>query len=158
MLLNCGVGEDSWESFRTARSNQLILKEISPEYSLEGLMKLNFQYVGYLIWRANSLEKTLMWGKIESKRRRGGREWNGWMASPIRWTWVWVSSGCWWWIGKLGVLQFVRSQRVRHNWATELNWKGNIVFNTARFTNIQPEQSYRDPWWEGFHAWFNVLH
>ena len=70
MLMNCGVREDSWESLGIARrSNQSILKEISPEYSLEGLMlKLKF---GHLIWRTDSLEKTLMLGMIEARRRRG---------------------------------------------------------------------------------------
>ena len=67
------------------RANQFILKEISPEYSLEGLMlKLKLQYFGCLIWKANSLEKTLMLGKTEGRRRRG---WQG-----MRWTWVWASS------------------------------------------------------------------
>ena len=69
MLLNCGVGEDSWT---TRRSNQSILEEISLEYSLKGLMlKLKFQYFGHLMQRADSLEKTLMLGKIEGRRRRG---------------------------------------------------------------------------------------
>ena len=73
MLLNCGVGEDSWEFPWTARrSNQSTLKEISPECSLEGLMlKLKLQYFGHLMWRADSFEKTLILGKIESRRRRG---------------------------------------------------------------------------------------
>ena len=73
MLLNCGVGEDSGESFGlTRRSNQSILKEISPEYSLEGLMlKLKRQYFGHLMWRTDSSEKTLMLGKIKGGRRRG---------------------------------------------------------------------------------------
>ena len=53
---------------------------------------------------------------------RGDRRWHGWMASPTWWTWVWVNSVSWWWTGKPGVLQPVGSQRVRHNWATELNW------------------------------------
>ena len=72
MLLNCGVVEDSKVSRTARRSNQSILKEISPEYSLEGLMlKLKLQYFGPVMQRANSLEKTLMPGKIESRRRRG---------------------------------------------------------------------------------------
>ena len=50
------------------------------------------------------------------------RGWDGWMASPTRWAWVWVNSGSWWWTGRPGVLQFMGSQRVRHNWRTELNW------------------------------------
>ena len=73
MLLNCGVGEDSWRVPWTARrSNQSILKEISSRCSLEGLMlKLKLQYFGHLVWRADSLEKTLMLGKIEGRRRKG---------------------------------------------------------------------------------------
>ena len=104
------------------RSNLSILKEISPEYWLEGLMlKLKLQYFGHLMWRTDSLEKTLVLGKIESRRRRGCRKWDGWMPSLARWTWVWASSGSWWWTGKSGMLQSMGSQRVRHNWATELN-------------------------------------
>ena len=69
MLLNCGIGEDSWTA---RRSNQSILKEISPEYSLEELMlKLKLHYFGHLMQRTDSLEKTLMLGKIEGRRRRG---------------------------------------------------------------------------------------
>ena len=73
MLLNCGVGEDSWRVPGTARrSNQSILKEIGPEYSLEGLMlKLKLQYCGHLMGRVDSLEKTLMLGKIEDGRKKG---------------------------------------------------------------------------------------
>ena len=75
MLLNCSAGEDSWESPWTARrSNQSILKEVSPGCSLEGLMlKLKLQYFGHLMWRADSLEKTLMLGKTESRKRREQR-------------------------------------------------------------------------------------
>ena len=73
------------------RSNQSILKEISPEYSLEELMlKLKLQYFGHLMRRTDSLEKTLMLGKIERRRRRG---WDGWMTSLTQCTWVWASSG-----------------------------------------------------------------
>ena len=74
------------------RSNQSILKEISPEYSLEGLMmKLQLQYFGHLIQRADSLDKTLLLGKIEGRRRRG--RWDSWMASPTQWTWTWANLG-----------------------------------------------------------------
>ena len=86
------------------RSNQSILKEINPEYSLEGLM-LKLQYFGYLMWGADSLEKTLMLGKTEGWRRR---RWQGMRlldASPTRWTWVWARSGSLWWTGKPSVLQ-----------------------------------------------------
>ena len=88
------------------RSNQSILKEISPEYSLEGLvLNLRLQYFGHLLWRTNSLEKTPMLGKIKVGRGGDNRGWDGWMAAPTQWTWVWVSFRSWWWTGKPGVLQ-----------------------------------------------------
>ena len=104
------------------RSNQSILK-ISPGCSLEGLMlKLKLQYFGHLMWRVDSLEKTLMLGGIGGRRRRDDRRWDGWMASPTQWTWVWVNSGSWWWTWRPGVLRFMGLQRVGHDWATDLIW------------------------------------
>ena len=79
----------------------------------------------------DSLEKTLMLGKIEGRRRREDRGWDGWMASQTWWTWVWVNSGSWWWTGRPGVLRFMGSQRVGHDWATELNW---YCWSIKRFT------------------------
>ena len=107
----------------TARkSNQFILKEISPGCSLVGLMlKLKLQYFGHLMWGADSLEKTLMLGGIED-RRRGDRRWDGWMASPTWWTWVWLDTRSCWWTGRPGMLQFMGLQRVGHEWVIELNW------------------------------------
>ena len=124
MLLNCGVGEDLRVPWTARRSNQSILKDISPGCSLEGLMlKLKFQYFGHLMWRVDSLEKTLMLGGIGGRKRWGDRGWDGWMASLTQWMWVWVNSGSWWWwTGRPGVLRFKESRRVRHDWATELNW------------------------------------
>ena len=105
------------------RSNQSILKEISPVCSSEGMMlKLKLQYFGRLMRRVDSLEKTLMLGGLGAGREGNDRGWDGWMASPTRWTWVWVNSGSWWWTGRPGVLQFMASQRVGHDWVTELNW------------------------------------
>ena len=105
------------------RSNQSILREISPGCSLEGLMlKLKLQYSGHLMRRADSFEKTLMLGKIEGRRRRGRQRmrWLDGITDPM--DMVWVDSGSWWWTGRPCELQFMGSQRVRHNWATELNW------------------------------------
>ena len=105
------------------RSNQSILKQINPEYSLEVLMlKLKLQYFGHLMQRADSLEKILMLGKIEGRKRKGrqGMRWLGGITT--QWTWVWVSSRSWWWTEKPGVFYSMESQRVRHNWITELNW------------------------------------
>ena len=128
--------EESWITFElqcrrrllrvpwTVRSsNGSILKEINPEYSLEEFMlKLKLQYFDHLMGRTDSLLKTLILGKIEGRRRRGDRGGDGWMASSTQWTWVWVNSGSWWWTGRPGVLQSMGSQRVGHNWVTELTW------------------------------------
>ena len=109
-------------------SNQSILKEISPEYSLQGLMlMLKLQYFGHLMWRTDSLEKTLMLGKIEGRGEGDDRGCNGWMASLTQWTWVWVNSRSWWWTGSPSVLQSMGLQRVGHDWATELTWLSHCL-------------------------------
>ena len=106
------------------RSNQFILKEVSPGCSLEGMMlKLKLQYFGHLMRRVDSLEETLMLGGIGAEGKGDSRGWDGWMASPTWWTWVWVNSGSWWWTGRPAMLWFMGSQRIRHDWATELNWR-----------------------------------
>ena len=99
----------------TARiSNQSILKEISAEYLLDWLMlKLKLQYFGHQMWRTDSLgEKSLR------QEEKGMTEDDGWMTSLTQWTWVWASSGSWWWTEKPGILQSMGSQRVRNDWAT----------------------------------------
>ena len=106
-----------------SRSNQSILKEISPEYSLEGLMlKLKLQYFGHLMGRTDSLKRPWCWERLKVGGEGDDREWDGWMTSPNQWTCVWVNSGSWRWTGRPGMQQFMGSQRVGHNWATELNW------------------------------------
>ena len=109
------------------RSNQSTLKEISPGFSLERLMlKLKLQYL------ATSYKELTHWKRFwcwEEGLGAGGegddRGWDRWMASPTPWTWVWVNSRSWWWTGRPGILQFRGSQRVGHNWGTELNWEHN---------------------------------
>ena len=101
------------------RFNQSILKEINPEYSVKGLLlKLKLQYFGHLMQRAYSLEKTLMLEKLKAGGKGDDRGWDGWMASPTRWIWVWASSVSWWWTRKPGVLHSLGSKRVGHDWAT----------------------------------------
>ena len=112
-----------WVPWTARRSNQSILKEISPGISLEGMMlKLKLQYFGHLMQRVDSLGKTLMLGGIGGRRRRGRQRMRWLDGSPTRWTWVWVNSRSWWWTGRPGVLQSMGLQKVRHYWATELNW------------------------------------
>ena len=95
----------------TARRSKLsILKEISPEYSLEGLMlKLKLQHFGHLMWRTDSLEKTLMLGKSESRRRRGWQRMRWLDGITDSMTWVWANSRSWWWTGRPGMLQSIGS-------------------------------------------------
>ena len=102
--------------------NQSILKEIGLEYSLEGLtLKLKLQYFGHLMQRTNSLEKTLMLERLKAGGEGDDRGWDGWMASLTGWTGVWVNSRSWWRTRRPGVLQSMGLQRVRHDWAPELN-------------------------------------
>ena len=109
------------------RSNQSILREINPEYSLEGLtLKLNLQYFGHMRWRVDSLEKSLMLGKIEGRRRRGCQRMRWLMASPMQWTWTWANFGRWWGTGGHDVLQSMGSKRVGHNWTTKQQQYNNV--------------------------------
>ena len=111
--------------WRARRSNQSILKEISPEYSFKGLMlNLKLQYFGHLMRRTDSLEKTMMLGKIEGMRRREQQRMR-WIASLSQWTWVWASHGSWWWTGNPGMLQSMGLQRVRNDWAVNNKLNGH---------------------------------
>ena len=104
------------------RSNQSILKDISPEYSLDGLMlKLKLQYFGHLMRRTEYLKRPWCWKRLKVGGEGDDRGWDGWMVSLTQWTWVWVNSRSWWWTRRPGVLQSMGSQRVGHDWATELN-------------------------------------
>ena len=124
MLLNCGVGEDSWESLGLQGDPTSILKEISPECS--------FWKDWYWSWNSNTSatwceelthrKRPWCWERLRAGGEGDDRGWDGWMASPTQWTWVWVNSGSWWWTGRPGMLQFMGSQRVRHDWVNELNW------------------------------------
>ena len=104
----------------TRRSNQSILKEISPEYSFEDWC-----------WNSNTLvtwceelthlKRPRCWERLKAGGEGDDRGWDGCMASPTQWTWVWVNSWSWWWTERPGVLQSMGSHRVEHDWATELN-------------------------------------
>ena len=108
-------------------------KEISPEYSLEGLMlKLKLQYFGHLTRRADSLEKILMLERLKAKGEEGSRGWDGWMASPIQRTWTLANSRRWWGTGRPGMLQFLRSQGVQHNWAIEQQQRHRLQTSPAQ--------------------------
>ena len=136
MLLNCGVGEDSRVPWTARRSNQSILKEISPGCSLEGMMlKLKLHYLAKWCEELTHLKRPWCW---ESLRAGEGddRAWDGWMALLTQWTWVWVNSRSWWWTGRPGMLQFMASQRVGHYWGTELNWTAAAQDKLCKFLSL----------------------
>ena len=96
------------------------LSEGNPEFSLKGLiLKLKFQYFGHLLQTTNSLEKSLMLGKVEGRRRRGHQRIKWWTASQMQWTWTWANSKRSWGTGKPGVLYSMGSQKGGHDWVTE---------------------------------------
>ena len=126
------------------RSNQSILKKVSPEYSLEGLMlKLKLKYFGHLRQRT-LLKRPWWWERLKAEGKRDNRGWDGRMASLTEQTWVWVSSRSWWWTGKPSVLQSMRLQRVGHDWATELNWTEclpSFIFKKSSQDSLPPWSS-----------------
>ena len=123
MLLNSVVGEDSWESL----GQQGDQSSPSQRRSVLGV----HWKVWCRSWNSSNLatwsnelthsKRPWCWERLKAGGEGDDRGWDGWMASPTQWTWVWASSGSWWWTGKPGVLQSMGSQRVRHNWVTELN-------------------------------------
>ena len=124
LLLNCGVGEDSWEPLGL---------QGDPTSPSESRSILGVHWKDWWwSWNSNTLatscEKLTHWKRPWCWEGLGAggegvdRGWDGWMASPTRWTWVWVISRSWWWTGRPGMLRFMGSQRVRHDWVTELNW------------------------------------
>ena len=119
----------------TARSNQSILKVISPGISLKGMMlMLKLQYFGHLMRRVDSLEKIWCWEGLRAGREGDDRERDGWMASPTRWTWVWVNSGSWWWTGRRAAIHGVAKSRTRLSDWTEL-W----LFISRTLKKAQPQ-------------------
>ena len=105
------------------RSNQSILKEISPVmHWKDWCWCWNSNTLATWCEELTCLEKPSCWERLKVGREGDDRGWDGWMASLTWWTWVWVNSGSWWWTRRPGVLPSVELQRVRHNWATELNW------------------------------------
>ena len=130
MLLNCGVGEDSWDP--------LDCKEVQPvhykgEQSWVFIARTDAELSSSSNTLATSCKELTHWKRpwcwegLGAGGEGDDRGWKGWMASPTRWTWVWVNSGSWWWTGRPGVLRFMGSQRVGHDWATELNWTETAI-------------------------------
>ena len=104
-------------------SKQSILKEISPEYSLEDwCWSWNSNTLATWCEELTHCRRPWCWERLKAGGEGDNRGRDGWMASLTWWTWVWVISGSWWWTGKPGILQSMESQRIGHDWTTELNW------------------------------------
>ena len=141
MVLNCGVGEDSWESHGDCKEMQPVLpKEDQSWVSFIGSPSLEVLHWKDWCWYWNSstlatwgkelthLKRPWCWERLGAGGEGDDRGWEGWMASPTRWTWVGVNSRSWWWTGRPCMLQFMGSKRVGHNWATELNWTEEVMY------------------------------
>ena len=132
MPMNCGE-EDSWEKTLGEDSWESLGLQGDPTSPSESRSVMGVHWKDWCwSWNSNILatsweELTLWkrpwcWGGLGAGGEGDVRGWDGWMASPTRWAWVWVNSGSWWWTGRPGVLWFMGSQRFGHDWATELNW------------------------------------
>ena len=130
MLLNCGVRDDSWESL----GMQGDPTSPSLRRSVLGVHWKDWRWSWNSNTLATSCEELTHWKRLWCWEVLGAggegddRGWDGWMASPTWWTWVWVNSGSCWWTGRPCMLWFIGSQRVGHDWATELNWSELISF------------------------------
>ena len=104
-------------------SNQSILKEISPEI-FTGRTNAEAETLATWCKELTHWKRPWCWERLKAGEEGEDRGWDGWMASPTQWTWVWASFGSWWWTGRPGVLQAMESQRVGHDWVTKLmeNW------------------------------------
>ena len=122
------------------RSNQSILKSWifigRTDAEAEALLLWPPDEKNWLIGKDSDPGKDWRWEEKGTDRR-----WDGWMASPTQWTWIWVNSGSWWWTGRPGMLQLMRSQRVGHDWATELNWgiKGQVWCSASTCFSIMDQ-------------------
>ena len=125
MLLNCGVGEDSWESLELQGdpASPFWRRSVLGVHWWDWFWSWNSNTLATWCEELTHLKRPWCWEKLKTGGEGDDRGWDGWMASPTQWKWVWVDSGSWWWTGRPSVLRFMRSQRVRHEWVTELNWR-----------------------------------
>ena len=138
--------------------------EISPEYSFEGrILKLKLHTLPTWCKELTHWKRPWSWERLRAGEEEGDRGWDGWMACLTQWTWVWVSSGSWWWAGKLGVLLSMGSQRVGHDWATELTDWASFFRDQHRkwFPQWMAQEGKNLPatqeTWVGFLCWGDPL-
>ena len=122
MLLNCGVGEDSWESLglQGDATSPSLRKSFLNIHWKDWWWSWNSNTLATWCKELTRLKRPWCWARLKAGGEGDNRGWVGWMASPTWWTWSRASFRSWWWTGKPGVLQSMGSQRVGHNWVTEL--------------------------------------
>ena len=130
-FLNCGVGEDSWESLglQGDPTSPFWRRSALGVHWKDWCWSWNSSTLATSCKELTHWKRFWCWEGLGAGGKGDDRGWDGWMASPTRWTWVWVNSGSWWWTGRPGMLRFMGLQRVRHDWATELNWTVCITFD-----------------------------
>ena len=123
MLLNCGVGEDSWESLglQGDPTSPFWRRSVLSVHWKDWCWSWNSNTLATWCEELTYLKRPWCWERLKVGGEGDDRGWDGWMASLTQWTWVWVNSGSWWWTGRPGVLQSMGSQRVGHDWVTALN-------------------------------------
>ena len=124
MLLNCGVGEDAWGSLglQGDPTSPSWRRSVLGVHWKDWCWSWNSNILATWCEELTHLKGPWYWGGLKAGGEGDDRRWDGWVASLTQWTCVWVDSGSWWWTGRPGVLQSMRSQRVGHDWVTELNW------------------------------------
>ena len=124
MLLNCSVGEDSWESLglQGDQTSQSYRKSTLNIHWKDWCWSWSYNTLVTWCEEPTHWKSRWCWERLRATGEGDNRGWDGWIASPTQWTWVWVNCRRWWWTGRPGVLQFMGSQRVRHERETELNW------------------------------------
>ena len=122
MLLNCGVGEDSWESLglQGDPTSPFWRRSVPNIHWKDWCWSWNSDTLAMWCEELTHLKRSWWWERLKAGGEGDNRGWDGWMASLTWWTWVWMNSGSWWWTGRPGVLRFMGSQRVGHDWATDL--------------------------------------
>ena len=131
-----------------------VLYQVEEVFSIPSLLRIFIRngvgvyqllFLHLLKWLIGS--SILVWGRLRAGGEGDKRGWDGWMASPTQWTWVWADSGRWWWTGKPGVLQSMGSQRVRHDWVTELNWTDSLSGSHMQLWELDHKESWAPKNW-----------
>ena len=145
MLLNCGVGEDSWEflGLQGDPTSQSLRKSVLNIHWKDWCWSWNSNTWATWCEGLTPWKRPWCWERLTAGGEGDDRGWDGWMASPTKWTWVWVGSGSWWWTGKPGMLQSMGSQRIGHDWETELNLKKKLKIKLdERHRYVETEKAW----------------